>query len=542
MRYKFMYSIIFVMLISLVVICFSTKIYQNKNNSDTIKNCNNKVNQNNIKKKDLNNWDIEKLRQTLNIKVDTKILFQHYDDFNNNNKEELIIAFGDNYENKKDYIEDIYYIEKNNDVYEILSHIKDSAYGIYSIELINLINTKLPVLYCKNTNYADLTGFELYEIKDNSLRQLIYSASPLGIGHDEMLENDNVYYGFVQCRKIYSSLCKNIKRYYKFINGIFEIDDISIELNNYPQTPENIVLRYIKIYNLIELEGNDIHDIDSKLKELCPRMFPLPIWYDYDITVEHNNKNENELEFSTKIYEQSNTAEVNVKYTGDDYKPEVVYFLKKCENKWIIYDCKVLFENNSEIYKTITDYFDSISMKDENNILYNKYKDILLNKTPITFNNITGNDKNSYYLNDITIDGFWMKPGGFSLIDMNDDLVPELIIRRSFGILIVTLVIREFEDKMIVNEFYNRQMYNLKKDGTFGATGGAFNSGYYKLEFDNSSYHINTIAKTDIKEDLDGNFIPIYYIGNTLTEEKEFWKFYNKLENKEDVDWIYISY
>lgn len=540
MRDKLKFILVIVILITIVTSCVDNKTYQNEDSSDNIRNHSNKVNQDKTAEKDTNTWDMDKLRQSLGIKDEMEILFQHYNDFDSDNSEELIIAFGHEYTDGKDYIEDIYYIEEGEDVYEILSHIKSSGYGIYSVELINLIDMDLPVLYCKNTNYANLIGFELYEVKDDSLKQLVYSASATGVGHDEMLDDDGVYSGFVQNRSSYDTLYTNLKRYYKFKNGKFEIEDVSVDFYNYPDTPEKVVLEYLNMHNLRQLEEIEIPDIESRLEEICPRVFNPPILYDYDVMVEYNMMLEGALEFNTKVYEQTNITEVYVKYNGDKDKSEVVYSLGKSDDKWLIYDYRVISGNNGE-HRRITEYFDSIYVKDGNDIIRNRYKNILLSQTPFSFFYVVSDGEKSYYLNNITYDGYWMKPLRFSLVDMNDDLIPELVVESSLGTAGFVLVIREFENEMIAHEFSHRQMYDLKKDGTFGASGGAAYSGYFKLEFDNSSYYINRIAETDTEEDLDGNLIPIFYIGETLTDEDEFWEFWESLRNKEEAEWIYFE-
>jgi len=56
-----------------------------------------------------------------------------------------------------------------------------------------------------------------------------------------------------------------------------------------------------------------------------------------------------------------------------------------------------------------------------------------------------------------------MKPIRFSLVDMDQDLTPELIIEGSIDVAGFVLVIRQVDGEMIAHEFSHRQMYDLKK-------------------------------------------------------------------------------
>ncbi len=60
-------------------------------------------------------------------------------------------------------------------------------------------------------------------------------------------------------------------------------------------------------------------------------------------------------------------------------------------------------------------------------------------------------------------------------------------------------------------------------------------------KFNGLSYVINRLAETDTEEDKAGNLKPIFYIGETLTDEDEFWMFWERFESKEADDWIYLK-
>jgi hypothetical protein len=547
MRKIIKYVIVIILLFTALTSCKNKK--SNQANEDALISISTDADENIIFVKNTENtgtsWDLGELSIKLNISDDMDVLFEKYYDFDSDNKDELIIAFGydnDN-DNDKDYVEDIYYVGKDENEFIVYSHLESSCYNYYSVDLIYLEGKEQPVLYFRNTNYVNLVGFELYEIKDKAFNQMVYSASATGVGYDEMLDldEDGVYTGYLQTRKSYDSLYTNLNRHYSYINGEFILEDISADFYNYPSTPEDVVREYLNMHCLLRLENIDIPDIESRLKELCPRNFNPPILYDYNEMVEYNMLYEGSIEFKTNTYEDSNIAKVIVNYSNNQKEMEVVYSLSECESKWIICDYKVLLGDNYELTKKIDKYFEEIREEVDNDSILEKYKNILLSQTSLAFKFVVADGIKSYYLNDIAFEGYWMKPFRFSLVDMNEDLKPELIVEGSLGTVGFTLVIREFDNEIIAHEFSNRQMYDLKKDGTFGASGGAAYSGYFNLEFDDSTYNFNRIAETDTEEDEDGNVKSIFYIGETLTDEDEFWVFWESLTSKEEAEWVYFN-
>lgn len=485
-------------------------------------------------------WCVENLITILNLSDDMDILLEEYYDFNDDGIDELIIAFGYKIENGKNYVDDIFYVGVNNGEYEIYSHLEDLGYGYFSVDLIYLSDKKQPVLYCKTTNYANLVGFELYEIQNNSFNQLVYSVSATGVGHDEMLDldGDGIYTGYLQKRQSYDSLYTVMYRHYGYVDGEFILDDISADFYNYPLTAEGVVLEYLNMHSIINEEDIGIPDIKSRLKELCPRNFKPPNLYDYEDMIEYNIMLESPFILRTETFEESNITYVYQEHKSDDNIPTVVYSLGQYDGKWEIYDYRLIGGKRKELSDRIDIYFKSYVFTEINHELLTKYKEVLLNEIAIIFEYVVTEGRQSYTLENISYDGFWMKPIRFSLVDMNQDLIPELIVEGSLGSAGFVLVIREVDNEMIAHEFSHRQMYDLKKDGSFGATGGAAYSGYFTLEFDDMTYHIKRIAETDTEEDKDGNLKSIFYIGETLTDEDEFWIFWENLQNKESADWI----
>lgn len=486
-------------------------------------------------------WNIETLRDFLEVDSDSEVMFEAYYDFNKDGLNELIIAFGFDNDEERDYIDDIYYIGCENEKYEIFTHLEHSGYGYFAVELINLGDREEPVLYCKITNHANLEGFELYEVNNNSLSQILYSASAVGVGHDEMidLDEDGVYHSYLQKRQSYDSLYTCLYKHYSYIDGEFVLDDISADFYNYPSTPEDVVRQYLNLHTLLNNEEMDIPDIDSRINDLCPKNFEPPYQYSMEDMINHSILLESPFMLRVETFEESNIVYVYQEHQTDETVPTVVYSLGKNDGKWQIYDFRVIGGDRIELSNKIDNYFHMIDYDD--NVLLDKYKKVLMNELPILFEYVVANGSKSYLLENISFDGYWMKPIRFSLTDMNQDLVPELIVQGDLGAFGFTLIIREVEGGMIAHEFSHRQMHDLKSDGSFAASGGAAYSGYFYLDFDKHAYTINRIAETDTEEDEESNLKSIFYVGTTLTDEGEFWNFWNTLISKEPALWEHFK-
>ncbi|WP_058486940.1 hypothetical protein [Defluviitalea phaphyphila] len=353
MKRKFLkMGTIMIFLIVLLTSC-ENKDSQLKNQELEIKN-NEEVEENRIITEDIAKdnfkWDMGELKAILNIPDDMEILFQQYYDFDGNMIDELIIAYGYKNEKDKNYVKDIYYVGANEGEYKIYYHLEPSGYRCFSVELIYLLDRDQPVLYCRNTNDANLVGFELYEVCNNSLNQLVYSASGTGVGNDEMLDldGDGIYTGYVQKRQSYDYLYTHVNRYFSYIDGKFVLENISVDFFDYPSTPEAVVLEYLNMHSIINKEEIDIPDIESRLEELCPKKFKPPYLYNYEDMIEFNITLESPFMLRTENFDDSNIAYVYQENQLDESIPTVVYVLKKHEEKWQIYDYRLIDRKKSD--------------------------------------------------------------------------------------------------------------------------------------------------------------------------------------------------
>lgn len=294
-----------------------------------------------------NEWNIDSLRLILDVESDSEVMFEAFYDFNNDGLDELIIAFGYDNEGERNYIDDIFYIGLIDESYEVYHRLEHSGYGYFDVDLIYLEDKEHPVLYCKITNYANLEGFELYDIQDNTLNQIVYSASGTGVGHDEMLDldEDGIYQGYLQERQSYDSLYTVLYRYYIYRDGEFVLDNISADFYNYPSTPEDTVRQFFNLHTLLNNEEMAIPDIDDRINELCPGNFEPPYLYSMEEMINNNIFLDTPFVLRTEISEQNNITYVYQEHQSDDKIPTVVYSLEESDGKWKIYDYKVIAED-----------------------------------------------------------------------------------------------------------------------------------------------------------------------------------------------------
>lgn len=174
-------------------------------------------------------------------------------------------------------------------------------------------------------------------------------------------------------------------------------------------------------------------------------------------------------------------------------------------------------------------------------LLLNTYKDVLVSKVRFKEKNYSTGIEEEVYLNEIRVDDVSLKIHNFSLIDMNKDCVPELVLETSVGAAEFILVLHSNNDEIYCYWFSNRQMSEIKVDGTFFSSGGA---GYYRideLEFTNDGYIINQLGYHEVGWDEEGNVVISYYLNQEKVSEKEFSSFLDDFKETEDVIWCEFS-
>lgn len=157
--------------------------------------------------------------------------------------------------------------------------------------------------------------------------------------------------------------------------------------------------------------------------------------------------------------------------------------------------------------------------------------DIINNK--ITF--IT-EDGESIYLKDYKSSKYTeldIVPNKYAIIDLNGDNVDELVLHTSpdFGLYLVF----HKEGKNIYSfEFVEREIIDLKADGTFIQSEGAGINYYVKLTFNDNKYKINEEAYVNTVDN-------IYRKNGIEISDETVEEYVTNFNNKDSIEWTIID-
>ena len=176
----------------------------------------------------------------------------------------------------------------------------------------------------------------------------------------------------------------------------------------------------------------------------------------------------------------------------------------------------------------------------EKDLAMQAYKIVLQNEGDF----ISTDDNKKLLLNDYLkeyLPGEQLEVTHFTVIDMDDDKIPEVVLELSISGISMYYEILHYNNEQIYGyNFVYRGLEQLKTDGTFWASGGAADNECDKLIFDSSEYESVTLAYSESKQDSDGMTISYYVDGQPVTEEA-FDSFVQKQDAKDDVVWYELS-
>lgn len=159
------------------------------------------------------------------------------------------------------------------------------------------------------------------------------------------------------------------------------------------------------------------------------------------------------------------------------------------------------------------------------------YIAVLENKTPL-YNSYS---KKEMYLDETVVIAEGERIEKFSIIDLNDDGSPEVVLRLyymtnedyAFSVL-------HYEDGIVYQYGFPYRGFNdLKVDGSFYWSNSAFNSGIAKLDFHKDEYIETNLAYCDV--DTEENYS--YYIGDKSVSHAEFSAFQDEHGKTQSVEW-----
>ncbi len=171
----------------------------------------------------------------------------------------------------------------------------------------------------------------------------------------------------------------------------------------------------------------------------------------------------------------------------------------------------ITFEKDKEVVEELLDTVEDVKVREI-------YMDILLNNSSDIF------EQHEY-------DDYVFKPKYLTLVDFDHDDVPELYLSdyNIFGV-----VIHVEDGKPVAYWFSNKEMQQIKADGTFGQYGGAGSESINEIEFiGNGEYEITEIF---YREDL------TYFKDGKEISKEEYTKLYENHRNeKEKPVWIELN-
>ena len=115
----------------------------------------------------------------------------------------------------------------------------------------------------------------------------------------------------------------------------------------------------------------------------------------------------------------------------------------------------------------------------------------------------------------------------FALIDMDGDSMPEVILKISFPHW--DKIVLHYENGIVYGYYFGfRSMDYIKKDRTYGWSGGAGNWGFNNLQFSNGRYEEKILGCIDY---------PLFIINGEEVSQDLWDSFANEQHQKEEIDW-----
>lgn len=128
-----------------------------------------------------------------------------------------------------------------------------------------------------------------------------------------------------------------------------------------------------------------------------------------------------------------------------------------------------------------------------------------------------GNDElrtlSGYCTNESNRMGFKVSITRYAFVDMDGDGTQEAIVDFRFGensqVMCMVLKWDSSTETVYGTEFYYRQMYQIKEDGSFAYSGGGDNDGWAKLRWENNAWVTEKVEDSEHKSDLQWYSYPI---------------------------------
>lgn len=194
-----------------------------------------------------------------------------------------------------------------------------------------------------------------------------------------------------------------------------------------------------------------------------------------------------------------------------------------------ITDTRLSSDSKSENTKT--------TMQSNNNSILEAYKAVLLNNAEF----FSIDNKKTLSLNDfLTNEEIYrtiFKVTHFTVLDMDGDEVPEVVLELSVDNNPEFYEVLHYMDDTVYG--YNityRGLEELKTDGTFQYSNGTSDNGYGKLKFQSNVYEIDILGYTKSSQNNDDISIS-YFINDNFATKESYNSFIKEQDEKKDVVW-----
>ncbi|WP_312093613.1 hypothetical protein [Aminipila sp.] len=181
------------------------------------------------------------------------------------------------------------------------------------------------------------------------------------------------------------------------------------------------------------------------------------------------------------------------------------------------------------------------AMPSNNNTVLEAYKAVLLNNAE--FFSIDNKKKLSLddFLTNKEIYGADFKVTHFTVLDMDGDEVPEVVLELAVDDNPAFYEVLHYMDDTVYG--YNivyRGLEDLKTDGTFQYSNGAADNGYGKLKFQLNAYETDILGYMKSSQNND-NITISYFVNNKSVTEESYNYFIKEQDQKKDVVWYEFS-
>lgn len=185
---------------------------------------------------------------------------------------------------------------------------------------------------------------------------------------------------------------------------------------------------------------------------------------------------------------------------------------------------------------------DNKTESNKNYSVLDAYKAVLQNKVKF----FSTDNKKSVYLNNFLtnkeIYGTTFKITHFTVLDMDGDKIPEVVLELSVGNNnpMCFEVLHYVKGEVYGYNIVYRGLQELKTDGTFGYSSGASDNGRGKLRFESKAFETDILGYSKSSQNNDGITIS-YFINNKPVTEESFSSFMKDEHGKKDVAWYEFS-